>query len=127
MLRDRFPDVYAAVRQAGASEAKQDSFLGDAAREAGDEDLTTVACRRPVFEAALHTTVAAQAQITSRRTEVIGLRLCPHGHAAHVVGVELASVESLTADLVMDATGRRSGTSDRLSAAGARPLPSVSS
>src|SRR5947209_5904827 len=60
-------------------------------------------------------------------TEVIGLRLRPRGHAAHVVGVELASGESMTADLVVDAAGRRSRTSDWLSAAGARPLPSVSS
>jgi 2-polyprenyl-6-methoxyphenol hydroxylase-like FAD-dependent oxidoreductase len=127
VLRDRFPDVYAAVRQAGATEVNQGSFLGDAAREAGDEDLATVACRRPVFDAALHAAVAAQPQVTYRRTEVTGLRLCPHGHAAHVVGAELASRDSLAADLVVDATGRRSGTSDWLSAAGARPLPSVSS
>jgi hypothetical protein len=127
VLRDRFPDVYAAVRQAGATEVNQDSFLGDAAREAGDEDLATVACRRPVFDAALHTAVAAQPRLTYRMTEVIGLRLRPHGRAAHVVGVKLASGDSLVADLVVDAAGRRSGTSDWLSAAGARPLPSVTS
>ncbi|MDQ3826361.1 MAG: FAD-dependent oxidoreductase, partial [Actinomycetota bacterium] len=57
LLRDRFADVYAAVRQAGATEVTQDSFLGDAAREAGDEDLATLACRRPIFDAALHTAV----------------------------------------------------------------------
>jgi 2-polyprenyl-6-methoxyphenol hydroxylase-like FAD-dependent oxidoreductase len=127
VLRDRFADVYAAVREMGATEVKQDSFLGDAAREAGDEDLATVACRRPVFDAALHTAVAAQPRVTHRKTEVTGLRLHPHGHAAHVGGVELASGESLTADLVVDAAGRRSRTSDWLSAAGARPLPSASS
>jgi 2-polyprenyl-6-methoxyphenol hydroxylase-like FAD-dependent oxidoreductase len=127
LLRDRFADVYAAVREMGATEVKQDSFLCDAAREAGDEDLATVACRRPVFDAALLTAVAAQPQVTHRATEVIGLRLRPRGHAAHVVGVELANGESMTADLVVDAAGRRSRTSDWLSAAGARPLPSVSS
>ncbi len=127
VLRDRFADVYAAVHQVGATEVKQDSFLCDAAREAGDEDLATVACRRPVFDAALHTAVTAQPRVTHRRTEVTGLLLRAHGHAAHVAGVELASGESLTADLVVDAAGRRSRTSDWLSAAGARPLPSVSS
>lgn len=102
LLRDRFADVYAAVREVGATEVKQDSFLCDAAREAGDEDLATVACRRPVFDAALLTAVAAQPRVTHRATEVIGLRLRPRGHAAHVVGVELASGESMTADLVVD-------------------------
>ena len=102
VLRDRFADVYSAVHEVGATEVRQDSFLCDAAREAGDEDLATVACRRPVFDAALHTAVAAQPRVTYRRTEVTGLCLRPHGHAAHVVGVELASGESLTADLVVD-------------------------
>jgi hypothetical protein len=65
--------------------------------------LATVACRRPVFDAALHTAVAAQPRVTHRATEVIGLRLRPRGHAAHVVGVELATGESMTADLVVNA------------------------
>jgi 2-polyprenyl-6-methoxyphenol hydroxylase-like FAD-dependent oxidoreductase len=127
VLRDRFADVYAAVREVGATEVKQDSFLCNAARQAGDEDLATVACRRPVFDAALHTAVAAQPRVTHRGTEVTGLRLRPRGHAAHVVGVKLASGESLTADLVVDAAGRRSRTSEWLATAGARPLPTVSS
>jgi hypothetical protein len=69
VLRDRFADVYAAVHQVGATEVKQDSFLCDAARQAGDEDLATVACRRPVFDAALHTAVAAQRPLPTVSSE----------------------------------------------------------
>jgi 2-polyprenyl-6-methoxyphenol hydroxylase-like FAD-dependent oxidoreductase len=127
VLRDRFADVYAAVLKMGATEVNQASFLGNAEREVGDENLATVACRRPVFDAVLYAAVAAQPQVRYHMTEVTGLLLRTHGHAAHVAGVELVSGKSLTADLVVDATGRRSGTSEWLSAAGARPLPSVSS
>src|SRR2546430_2378618 len=46
ILRDEIPDVYAALMRQGACEIRQDTFLGDAVREPGDEDLATIACRR---------------------------------------------------------------------------------
>src|SRR4051812_38853878 len=88
ILRDDFPDVYDALLAHGAGEIRQDVFLGDAAREPGDTDLATIACRRPVIDAVLRSAVANQPGITFHAAPVRGLRV---EHDTHVAGVEFAS------------------------------------
>jgi 2-polyprenyl-6-methoxyphenol hydroxylase-like FAD-dependent oxidoreductase len=66
LLRDRAPDVYQALLGAGAVQIEQHRFLAGAAPEPGDEDLATIGCRRPVFEAALRRAVQAEPTIDLR-------------------------------------------------------------
>ncbi|MDT4996390.1 MAG: hypothetical protein QOD45_458, partial [Pseudonocardiales bacterium] len=117
VLRDRFPSVYDAVLRAGAGEVDMASFLVDAARQAGDEDLATIACRRPVFDAALRE--ALTDCVPLRVADVVGLTV-RHGV---VSGVVLAGGEALPADLILDAAGRNTHASDWLVAVGASAFP----
>ena len=112
VLRDRFPDVYEGLLAVGATEIDQSRFLGDAPRTAGDEDLATIACRRPVFDSVMRR-FAPRARIT----EVTGLTL-EHGR---VTGVTTSDGD-LAADLVVDAGGRSSRVRSWLADAG-HPQP----
>jgi 2-polyprenyl-6-methoxyphenol hydroxylase-like FAD-dependent oxidoreductase len=106
---------------------EQFRFLGDAAPEAGDEDLATIGCRRPVFEAALRRAVQAEPAIEVRSgCRVSGLALSG-GRPTHVEGVTLAGGERLAADLVIDAAGRSSRTMAWLAEAGLGPVVERSS
>jgi 2-polyprenyl-6-methoxyphenol hydroxylase-like FAD-dependent oxidoreductase len=116
VLRDEFPDVYHALLRHGAGEIRQDTFLGTAMREQGDDDLATIACRRPVIDAVLRTAVAGQHGVTFHGSAVHGLRIA---HGTHVTGVELATGETIEADLVVDASGRNSSASRWLADRGA--------
>jgi 2-polyprenyl-6-methoxyphenol hydroxylase-like FAD-dependent oxidoreductase len=127
LLRDRAPDVYRALLGAGAVEVEQFRFLAGAAPEPGDQDLATIGCRRPVFEAALRRAVQAEPTIDLRAgCRVTGLALSS-GHPAHVQGAVLASGERLATDLVVDATGRSSRTPAWLAEAGLGPVAEQSS
>ncbi|HKC28574.1 MAG TPA: FAD-dependent oxidoreductase [Jatrophihabitans sp.] len=119
ILRDELPDVYDALLARGAGEIRQASFLGDAARKPDDADLATIACRRPVIDAALWSAAAAQRGVTLRAAGVSGLRM----NRSQVTGVRLTSGEVLSADLVVDAMGRNSATSRWLEEQGARAWP----
>jgi 2-polyprenyl-6-methoxyphenol hydroxylase-like FAD-dependent oxidoreductase len=101
-LRDRLPDVYARLRGIGAGEVDMTAFLGDAPREPGDEDLATIACRRPVFDAALRHAADEQPGLAQRQADVAALLL----DRGHVTGVTLSDRTAVTADLVVDTAGR---------------------
>jgi flavin-dependent dehydrogenase len=113
VVRDRFPALYGELLAAGSGTVDMTRFLGDAPREPGDEDLATIACRRPVFDAALRRAVDV------RPAEATGLLT----RSGQVTGVALAD-GSVPADLVVDAGGRASKVPDWLAAAGmAAPAP----
>ncbi|MGA2522342.1 MAG: FAD-dependent oxidoreductase, partial [Acidimicrobiales bacterium] len=92
--------------------------------QAGDEDFETLTGRRPVVEAVLAATANATAGVTVRRGAVVE-GLCTGTSSVsgvpHVTGVRTATGEEVVADLVVDATGRRSPLPGWLEAAGARP------
>ena len=118
VLRDRLPDVYAALLAAGSGEIDMAAFLGDAPRIAGDEDLATIACRRPVFDAVLRRVLPEV-----RQAEVTGMLL----DQGQVAGVVLADGSRLGADLVVDAGGRGTRVPAWLAAAGhPQPAPAQS-
>jgi hypothetical protein len=99
LLRDRAPDVYRELLAAGAVEVEQFRFLAGAAPEPGDEDLATIGCRRPVFEAVLRRAVEAEPAIELRSgCRVTGLVLSA-GRPAHVEGVVLVAVAADHHDL----------------------------
>ena len=127
LLRDRAPDVYRELLGAGAVEVEQFRFLANAAPEPGDEDLATIGCRRPVFEAALRRAVQAESAIEVRAgCRVTGLVLSG-ARPTHVEGVVLAGGERLAADLVIDAFGRGSRAMAWLGESGLGPVPERSS
>lgn len=117
VLRDRFPDLYGGLLAAGAHEVDQATFLGDAPRLPGDEDLVVLCCRRPVIDAVLR-----QALPAFRRAEVSGLVV----RDGAVSGLRLHDGE-ITADLVVDAGGRASRAPAWLETAGhPQPAPQAS-
>jgi 2-polyprenyl-6-methoxyphenol hydroxylase-like FAD-dependent oxidoreductase len=89
----------------------------------GDDEFESVTGRRPVVEATVATVAEATPGVTVRRGVAIdGLRT---GTSAvrgvpHVTGVRTETGEEIAADLVVDATGRRSPLPTWLEAAGAR-------
>jgi 2-polyprenyl-6-methoxyphenol hydroxylase-like FAD-dependent oxidoreductase len=120
ILRDELPDVYAALLRHGAGEIRQDAFLGDATREPGDDDLATIACRRPVVDAVLRSAVADQPGVEFHASVVRGLRIA---HGTQVIGAELADRQTIDADLVVDASGRNSAANRWLADQGTAPWP----
>jgi 2-polyprenyl-6-methoxyphenol hydroxylase-like FAD-dependent oxidoreductase len=120
VLREEFPEVYATLQAMGAGEVDQQSFLGSAPRLPDDEQLATIACRRPVFDAVLLNAVSQQPRVTFLADDISGLCVTNRPEIPHVSGVELSSGRSLEADLVVDATGRNSPVSSWLSTAGVR-------
>lgn len=96
----------------------------DTAPRPGDEELWLVTGRRPVVESVIAAAAADEPGVTVRRgVRVTALR--PGASAVpgvpHVAGVCLGTGEELPADLVVDATGRRTRSLDWLAALGARP------
>jgi 2-polyprenyl-6-methoxyphenol hydroxylase-like FAD-dependent oxidoreductase len=127
LLRDRAPDVLAALLAAGAEELPLANLLrpgiDDASPRPGDEDLVLLACRRITFEWVLHRLVEREPNVTLRDgCDVRGLVV--DGELAgrpRVAGLRFAGAdgeEVLRADLVVDACGRRSPLARWLTAAG---------
>ena len=83
--------------------------IADMASEPGDERFITLTGRRPVIEQAVASVVEKVADIR-RGVTVAGLLTGPSDlpSVPHVIGVQTATGEQMLADLVVDATGRRS-------------------
>jgi hypothetical protein len=131
LLIERLPDVYAGLLAAGVTEAplrtQMPGSLSDTASRPGDERLTSMMTRRSTVDWVLQRAAAAEPRVTVRYgVKVTGLltaasRLSggpPHG-PPHVTGVR-SDRGDLAADLVVDATGRRSPIDDWLTQIGAR-------
>jgi 2-polyprenyl-6-methoxyphenol hydroxylase-like FAD-dependent oxidoreductase len=89
----------------------------------GDDDFAVLTARRPVAESVVAACAEATPGVTVRRgVTVSGVTTGPAAVAGvpHVTGVRTDEGEAIAADLVVDATGRRSPLSDWLAAAGGR-------
>lgn len=124
LLRDRHPDVLAALLEAGATEMDFIEMMPegmDRTRVDGDEDLVALSCRRTTFEWVLRRVVAEEPNVTLRHGVGVGVLI---GDAAsptapaRVRGVRLDDDTEIEADLVVDAGGRRSPVVERLAALG---------
>ncbi len=129
-LRDRAPDLLEELLEAGAEELRFADLLpagiDDPSPRPGDEDLVMLACRRLTFEWVLRRAVEAEPGVAVRGgVEVRGLAAEP-GRPPRVTGVHLRDGERLDADLVLDASGRRSRLPRWLQAIGAAPMPEES-
>jgi 2-polyprenyl-6-methoxyphenol hydroxylase-like FAD-dependent oxidoreductase len=124
MLLQRLPDVYEALLAAGVSEApvstQLPASLSGAAPWPGDDRLTMLMTRRSTIDWVLQRAILAEPGVTLRcGVRVTGLLTVP-GPPPHVTGVRTGGGD-LGADLVVDASGRRSPIDRWLGEAGARP------
>jgi 2-polyprenyl-6-methoxyphenol hydroxylase-like FAD-dependent oxidoreductase len=97
--------------------------LGDRTRRPEDDDLRFVTGRRPVYEAAIAAAAGEEPGVTVRRgvriAGLVGSAAATNG-IPHVAGVRTVDGEEISADLVVDAMGRRSVSPKWLVELGAR-------
>ena len=131
LLRDHAPELLAKLVECGAEELRFTDIarrtMPDAVFEPGDADMTLLAVRRITFEWVLRRHVLDSGQVTFRDgDEVTGLAADrdPETGLPRVFGVHVlrpdGERELLRADLVVDASGRRSRLPDWLAAIGAK-------
>jgi 2-polyprenyl-6-methoxyphenol hydroxylase-like FAD-dependent oxidoreductase len=123
-MRETFPDVYEALIAAGAWDLDlRPKIKGHP--EPDDVDLAFLAVRRPLIEWALRRAVAAEKGVTvSGSTRVTGL-LASAGNgtgATPTVGGIETTTDTIDADLVIDAMGRRTPTPEWIEAIGGRRM-----
>jgi flavin-dependent dehydrogenase len=127
LLRDKLPDVYAGLVDAGAGEVNLADFtpptLGPVERIPSDDLLNMLTVRRSTFEFVLRQQALGRENV-SVRTGATVRGLITDGD--RVTGVRLDSGEELTADLVLDASGRKTNSAKWLSDAGL-PVPDAQS
>jgi voltage-gated potassium channel Kch len=131
LLRRDYADIYASLLAEGATEMRFGDDLPDTItnfeREAADDELVMLACRRTTFEWVLRRAALAEGRVTFRTGVGVDGLLTEPGSSTdapvpHVTGVHLADGSTITADLTVVAAGRRSALSDWLLAAGAAPV-----
>ena len=128
IITAELPDVVAELEAGGALRlnpfANMPAHVSGGWRN-GDERFESLTGRRPIVEGAFAHVTEAHPKITVRRgTGVQGLladRPVKTGGVPHVDGVTTEAGESLRADLVVDAGGRRSALPSWLTAIGGRP------
>jgi 2-polyprenyl-6-methoxyphenol hydroxylase-like FAD-dependent oxidoreductase len=124
LLLRRAPEIYSALLTAGARPIQladyPSPFWTDFEPEEADQDLRMLGCRRPAFEYVLRQEVMRQPGI-SQLTGATVRRLTTTGNG-RVNGVELEDGQTLTAEFVVDAAGRRSRVARWLADAGL-PVP----
>jgi len=87
----------------------------------GDERFDLITARRPLVEAIVARLVASSPGVSVRRSAAVTELLADHeGRVPHVRGVRTSTDGEITADVVVDAAGRRSPLGDLLVAAGCR-------
>ena len=127
LLVHRLPDVYQGLLEAGVEEAplrtQMPPQLPDKTSRPGDEHLVQLLTRRSTFDWVLMRAIAAEPGVEFRPgVKVTGLtaRQLARGAPPHVTGVR-SDVGDASADVVIDATGRRSAIDAWLASLGARP------
>ncbi|MBA2553547.1 MAG: tryptophan 7-halogenase [Geodermatophilaceae bacterium] len=127
LMQRELPDVLADLVAGGAAAINPLDLANPkhtGGRWDGDERFHTVTARRPVLESALARAAQNEPGVTVRRGTAI--RAVSTGTPTrpgvpHVTGLVTETGEEIRADLVIDASGRRSTVPALLAAAGARP------
>jgi 2-polyprenyl-6-methoxyphenol hydroxylase-like FAD-dependent oxidoreductase len=127
ILESELPDVVDRLAAAGLYRwSYLDSLppsISDRTSRPGDDRFWCYTGRRPVFEAVLAAALLREPNVIVRRgARVAGLLTSPSvvDGVPNAAGVRLDSGEELRADLVVDATGRRTQLADWLELAGGR-------
>jgi flavin-dependent dehydrogenase len=127
LLDSELPEVKAGLAAGGAVRLNPVLDAPEAVRGSAREEDGAFECisgRRCVVEAAVAAVAGRAPYLQIRRgTAVTGLVTgsSAHDSVPHVAGVRLGTGEEITADLVVDMTGRRSALPRWLEAIGARP------
>nr|WP_052478158.1 FAD-dependent oxidoreductase [Kibdelosporangium sp. MJ126-NF4]CEL16516.1 putative secreted protein [Kibdelosporangium sp. MJ126-NF4]CTQ90469.1 putative secreted protein [Kibdelosporangium sp. MJ126-NF4] len=126
ILREHVPEALDVMLEAGASRfnflSVQPSRIKDRAPRPGDDRFDTLAVRRPVLEYAM-ASCARRSVAIRRGVDVTGLiaETSTVDGIPRVAGVRTSAGEDIGADLVVDASGRRTRLPDWLGDLGARP------
>jgi 2-polyprenyl-6-methoxyphenol hydroxylase-like FAD-dependent oxidoreductase len=119
-----FPRVVTALEDAGGlrlNVIEQAPAEMTGGRRPDDGDFTSITARRPVAEAVVAACAEATPGLSVRRgVAVSGLLTAASPGVPHITGVRTDQGEKIRADLVVDATGRRSPLPDWVEAAGGR-------
>lgn len=130
LLSDRAPELLRALYAQGAEPMRFPEFVGAVMPHAEflpeDDEITLLACRRLTFEFVLRRHVESLSNVTLRRGLRVHGLIAESGRVPRVRGVRLGDrtreTEMLRADLVVDASGRRSRLPHWLGEHGARPM-----
>lgn len=127
VLEQELADVCDAMLEAGAVVFNplllMPSWITDRAPRDGDLRFPTITGRRTTLELVVGLAAEAEPRVEVRRgTTVAALLTAPRDGLVHVTGVRTGDGEEVPADLVVDAMGRRSPSSQWLTEAGAEPL-----
>lgn len=127
VLDAELPDVRDALVAAGAlrfdSLTTAPPSLPALEPRADDERFLTLTARRPILEQVVARSATAEPRLDIRRGVVVSHLVARRGSGPpHVIGVRTESGEQILADLVVDATGRRSPLPKWLEDLGAAPL-----
>jgi 2-polyprenyl-6-methoxyphenol hydroxylase-like FAD-dependent oxidoreductase len=127
VLDEELPDVVGRLAGAGAVRfdwlSVMPPAIADRAPRPGDERFVTLTARRPVLEHVLARAAADEPGVDVRRgVAVASLTSRRMDGVPHVRGVRTAAGEELRADLVVDASGRRSRLTRWLADTGAQPI-----
>jgi 2-polyprenyl-6-methoxyphenol hydroxylase-like FAD-dependent oxidoreductase len=121
LLRERVPDVYEGLLAAGASEINLADYppptLRDFRRRPDDDNLRMIISRRSTFEFVLRQRALARAGVKLTTGATIRGLNATKDDPTRVTGVRLDDGQTRPADLVVDATGRRSAAPSWLSGA----------
>jgi 2-polyprenyl-6-methoxyphenol hydroxylase-like FAD-dependent oxidoreductase len=122
LLADLLPDVHAGLLSAGAVEVPlawqlPPRLVGEAPRE-GDERIVMLAARRTTLDWVFRRTVAVEPRVTVRASVRVAALLAECGDPPTVTGVRTTAGD-IVADLVVDASGRRSAVDTWLTGIGA--------
>jgi len=123
-------DVYDGLFAVGATEVNLADYvppmLRDFQREPGDDNLRMVITRRSTFELVLRERALARQGVRLTTGATVRGLITASDDPLRVVGVRLSDGQTRTADIVVDATGRRSNVDEWLTEAGL-PVPTVTS
>ena len=118
-LQVEAPALLERLARAGAGEVDQRVLLPADSVRSEDAELATIACRRPVLEAALREDAASTPNVTIRGGIVVD-GLVTERHNGTLVATGIRTTDgTIEADLVVDAAGRTSRTRTWLEQAGA--------
>ncbi|GAA2545813.1 FAD-dependent oxidoreductase [Streptomyces koyangensis] len=121
VLRAELPDVLAELLADGAREYHEFDWFGTPPpHRPGDEELVTLRTRRILLEAALVAAVGRESAVTVRQGSRVDGLTHTLGGPPRITGVRVGA-GTYPADLVVDASGRRSPVPGWLIAAGCRP------
>lgn len=126
VLDEELPDVAAAVIEAGGTRFHAIRFsppsIAELGPRPGDERFVSLCARRPVLEQAIARAAHREPDLDLRRGVTAAALELRHGDAPpRVTGVRTQAGDVVSADLVVDAMGRRSQLPGWLHAAGLGP------